>query len=115
MPRTMCFTSASGCSFVGLPGIDGLCRRDQSVLDFAQADIGFALRCLAEGDDADFIFGLRVNDGHWDASQQAKRFEPLLTIGEAVVLKGEGRALKDSRCINEVEAVLLEIDRTLAL
>jgi hypothetical protein len=115
MPLTMCLTSASGCSFVGVPGIDGLCRRDQSVLDVAAVESGFTLRGFAERDDADFIFGLRVNDGYWDASQEAKRFEPLLTVGRAVVFKGVGRTLEDSRCINEVKAVFLEIDRTLAL
>lgn len=90
-------------------------RRRTSVLDACEEDARFTAGRFAEGDDADFIFGLRVNDGHWDASQEAKRFEPLLTVGEAIVFKGVGRTPEDSRRIDEIKAVLLEVDRTFAL
>ena len=84
-------------------------------MDLLEVEIGFTFRGFAQGDDADFIFGLRVNDGHWGASQKAERFEPLLTVGEAIIFKGVGCSLENARCVNEVEAMLSEIDRPLAL
>lgn len=115
MPRTMCLTSASGCSFVGAPGLEGASRRPQSVLDLLEVEVGFTLRGFAQGDDADFIFGLRVNNRNWHASQKAKRLEPLLTIAEAIIFKGVGHAFEDARGVDEVKAVFLEVDRALAL
>ena len=105
----MCLTSAAGCSGVGVPGLDRSCRRAQSVLDLLIVEIGFTFRGFAEGDDADFIFDLRVNDRHWDAGQEAKRSEPPLTVGEAIVLKGEGCAFEDSRRVDEVKACSLRL------
>jgi hypothetical protein len=67
IPRTMCLTSASGCSLVGSPRLDGSSRRPQSVLDLLEVEVGLTLRGFAEADDADFIFGLRVNDRNWHA------------------------------------------------
>jgi hypothetical protein len=86
---------------VGAPALDGSARRTQSVLDLLEVDVGFTLRGLAEGDDADFIFGLRVNYRNWDAGQKAKRLEPLplFTVVEPIIFKGLGRAFKDSRGI----------------
>jgi hypothetical protein len=59
-PRTMCWTSASGCS----TDAEGLAafKRPQSVFDFTEVDLRFALCGLSERDDADFIVTLRMND-----------------------------------------------------
>jgi hypothetical protein len=84
-------------------------------LDLLEVEVAFTLRGFAEGDDADFIFGLRVNDRNWHARQEAKRLVPLFTIVKPVVFKGVGRAFKDAWGVKEVEAVILEVDRALAL
>jgi hypothetical protein len=34
-----------------------------------EVELRFALGCLAEGDDVDFIFGLLVNDGNGDTGK----------------------------------------------
>jgi hypothetical protein len=39
----------------------------------------------------------------------------LFSVREAVILVGEGQALEDARSVDEVEAVFLEVDGTLAL
>jgi hypothetical protein len=39
-------------------------------LDLLEADVGFALRDFAAGDDADFIVGLRVNYQNRDTSHK---------------------------------------------
>lgn len=111
----MCSTSASGCSRDGFAFTAALCKRAQSVLDFAAADLGFALRCLAEGDDADFIFGLRVNDRHRHADKQPQGYEPLLTLRKAIVFVREGQPLQDAWCVNEIEPVVFYVAGTLAL
>ena len=73
----MCLMSASGCSFVGTLSVDGSSRRPQSVFDLLVAELGFTLRCFAEGDDADFILELRMNDRNRRASKDAERLEPM--------------------------------------
>ena len=95
--------------------MEGASRRPQSVLDLLEVEVGFTLRGFAEGDDADFIFGLRVNNRNWHASQKAKRLEPPLTIAEAIIFKGVGHAFEDARGVDEVKAMFLEVDRALAL
>lgn len=115
MPRTMCATSASGCSFEGLAFTDDFCNRAQSVFDFTEVDVGFVLRCFAERDDADFIFGLRVNYRYRDASKQPERYEPLFTICKAIVFIREGSAFEHARCVNEVEPMVFDIAGALAL
>ena len=115
MPRTMCFTSASGCSSVGIPLASEERRRAQSVLDLREVEVCFTLRGFAEGDDADFIVGLRVNYRNRDASKQAKRLEPLLAIGKARVFIGECESIEDGRRVNEIKAMILDIAGTFAL
>jgi hypothetical protein len=95
--------------------VEGASKRPQSVLDLLEVEDGFTLRGFAEGDDADFIFGLRVNNRNWHASQKAKRLEPLLTVAEAVIYIGVGHAFEDARSVDEVKAMFLEVDRALAL
>ena len=73
------------------------------------------LRGFAEGDDADFIFGLRVNYRNRDAGKQAERLEPLLAIGKARVFVGERESIEDRRGVNEIKAMILDIAGTFAL
>ncbi len=115
MPRTMCLTSASGCSSVGAADASEVARRAQSVLDLVVVEICFTARGFAEGDDADFMFGLRVNDGHRNAREKAKGFESLLAIGKAIVFERKGCTFKHARRVHEVEPVLLDVDCALAL
>lgn len=98
-----------------MPAFAGLARRAQSVLDLVEVDVCFTLRGFAEGDNADFIFGLRVNYRNRDSSQKAKRLEPLFPIVEACIFKGVGRAFEDARCVDEVKAVIFEIEGALTL
>src|SRR5690348_17458396 len=114
MPRTMCRTSASGCSCVTAPAGPALSLA-QSVLDLAEVDLRFTLRCFAEGDDADFMLGLRMDDGHRSSSQQAKGDEPLLAVGEPIVLERERETVEHLRSIDEVESVGLQIGSTFGL
>ena len=108
MPRTMCRTSASGCSRVGAPeALDS--RRAQSVLDLVEVDLRFTLCGFAEGDDADFTCALRVDDGYWNTSEEPESNEPLLTVREPIVFKSEGKALEYTRGIDEVEPVNFQI------
>jgi hypothetical protein len=75
----------------------------------------FASGGLAEGDDADFIVGLGMCDGHWHTSQQPQGHEALFSVGEAVILVGLGQAFENARGVDEVQSVLLQVDGTLAL
>ena len=56
-----------------------------------------------------------MDDGNGDASEQAKRNEALLVVGEAVVFKGEGGASEHTGSVDEVEAMLLDVQRALTL
>lgn len=93
----------------------GFASLAQSVLDLAEVDVCFTLRGFTEGDDADFIFGLRVDYRNRDTGQKAKSLEPLFPIVKPGIFKGEGRAFKDTRRINEVKAMIFEVDGALAL
>jgi len=84
-------------------------------LDLREVEVYFTLRGFAEGDDADFIVGLRVNYRNRDTGKQAKRLEPLLAIGEARVLVGECESSEDGRRVNEIKPVILDIAGTFAL
>lgn len=90
-------------------------RRAQSVLDLLEEAARFPRACFPEGDDADFIVGLGVCDGDWHTRQRPQGHEALFSVREAVILVGEGQALEDARIVDEVEAVFLEVDGTLAL
>ena len=100
---------------MGVPDVAGLASRAQSVLDLMEVDVCFTLRGFAEGDDADFIFGLRVNYRNRDSSQKAESLEPLFSIVEPVIFKGVRRAFEDAWGVDEVKAVIFEVDRALAL
>lgn len=84
-------------------------------MDLIEEEARFAGGCFAEGDDADFIVGLGVGNGDWHTRQEPQGHEALFSVGEAVVLIGEGQALEHVRGVDEVEPVFLEIDGTLAL
>src|SRR5262245_53623957 len=88
--------------------------RAQSVFEALEED-DLLLRCaLAERDDADFIFSLGVNYRNNDAVQKAEGHESLLLVFEAVVLIGEGWTFKHFLCIDEIEAVSLQVGLSLA-
>ena len=90
-------------------------RRLQSVLDFVEEESRFTAGCFAEGDDADFIVRLCVGDGDWHTSQEPQGYEALLSIGKAIILITERQPFEDAWCVNEVEAVFLQIDGALGL
>ena len=100
---------------MGVPPCAGSARRAQSVLDLVEVDVCFALRGFVEGDDADFMFGLCVNDRNRDSGQKAERLEPLFPLLETCICKGVGPAFKDARCVEEVKAVISEIEGAFAL
>jgi len=75
----------------------------------------FASGGLTEGDDAVFIVGLGVCNGHWHTSQQPRGHEALFSVDEAVNLVGVGQAFENARGIDEVQIMLLKVDGTLAL
>lgn len=79
-------------------------RPAQSVLDLLEVDLRFTLRGFAEGDDADFMLALRVNDRYRNAGQKPERHEPLLAVREPSVLEGEGEALEYTSGVDEVDA-----------
>jgi hypothetical protein len=78
----MCAMSASGCSSLVVLELLLDFSRAQSVLDFIEVDVRFALRGFAERDDADFMFTLRMNDRNGNPGEQAERHEALLAVGE---------------------------------
>ena len=61
IPLTMCSTEASGCSILAETFALPERTLDQSVSDGLEVDARFRAGCFTEGDDADFIFGLRVD------------------------------------------------------
>jgi hypothetical protein len=87
--------------------------RPRSVLDIREEDVRFAIRGLAEGDDADFIGALGVDDLDRNAGEQAKGNEALLLVGEAVILERECCSFEDDSGIKEVEPMQPQIAQAL--
>ena len=56
-----------------------------------------------------------MNYRNRDSRQKAERLEPLFPIVETCIFKGVGRAFEDARCVEEVKAVIFEVERALAL
>ena len=56
-----------------------------------------------------------MNYRNRNASQHAKRFEPLFSIVEPCIFKGVGHPFEHARCIDEVKAMIFDVDRALAL
>ena len=100
---------------LGAAGRLASCRRAQSVLDLPEVDVRFTLCGFAKGDDADFIFCLRVDYRYRYAREQAESLEPLLAVAESVIFNSVRSSFKDARRIDEVKAVILEIDCALTL
>jgi hypothetical protein len=98
MPRTMCFTFASGCSADRWMSLSFIPRtRAQSVLEVFEEDSRLTLCRLSKGDDMDAVLRLGVNDGHRNAIEQSQRHEPLLAVPETVVLVCERSAIEYPR------------------
>jgi hypothetical protein len=55
------------------------------------------------------VFGLSMGDRYRNSIEQSERDEALLVISKAVVLECERRTRKDFSCIDEVDAVVLEV------
>ena len=87
----------------------------KSVLDCVEEELRFLAGCFAERDDADFMGSLRMDDRDGNTGKQPQGDKPLFAIGEPIILQGEDEATKDSGCINEIEPVLLEVQRAFAL
>jgi hypothetical protein len=88
---------------------------NQSVLEVFDEERRFPLRGVAEGDDPDFIFSLRVNDGNAQAAKKTKAHQALLTISQTAVFNGARGSSKDLRDVGKVEAMLPEIGSPLRL
>lgn len=112
MPLTTLVTS--GCSSVATPVVPP-CSFDQSVLDFIEVDLRFALGCFSEGNDSDFIIGLRMSDRNGHPSQQAKGNETLFTISKARVFKRKCESLEHKCRVNKVQTMLLQVEGAFAL
>lgn len=89
--------------------------RAQSVFDFTEVDFRFARHGFAEGDDADFMAGLRVHDGHRYTSQQTRRHEPPFAIHVTVVLEGERERAKHAGRVDEIKPMGLQVRSTFGL
>ena len=89
--------------------------RAQSVLEAFEEERRFSFRGVAEGDDPDFIFSLRVNDGNAQAAKKTEGHEALLTISKTAVFNGARGSSKDLWGVDKVEAVLPEIGSPLRL
>lgn len=84
-------------------------------MDSFEEEARFARGGLAEGDDADFIGGLGMCNGHWHTGQKSKGYDALFSVGEAIVPVSVGEALKNTRGVDEVQAMLFQVDGSLAL
>jgi hypothetical protein len=61
--------------------------RDQSVLEVLEEKDFFIRSCPSERDDVNSMRRFGMNDRYRDTSQEAECHEPLLVVGEAVILK----------------------------
>ena len=84
--------------------------RDQSVRDVLDVDFTFMFCRLAHGNDTDVIGLLRVNDGNENAIEQAKSYNSLLAVSNAIVFIGKRDTIENLICIGKVEPVLLEVN-----
>src|SRR4051812_2603114 len=104
MPRTMCLTSASGCSAEVPIRLDFIARtRGQSVLELFEEDCFFISRRLPKRDHMDPRRRLGMDDRNDHATEKTQRHETLFVVREAIILEREGGALKHSGRIDEVQ------------
>lgn len=61
----------------------------------------------------DFMLGLGVGNRHRHSRQESQRDETTLTIFEPIVFEREGQSLEDALGIDEVQAMLAQVARTL--
>jgi hypothetical protein len=110
IPRTMCFTSASGCSAERLMSLSFMpWTRAQSVLEVLEEDCRFTLCSLSKRDDVNASPRFRMGDRHRNAFKQAQRHEPLLLVPEPIVLVRKRGALKYPPGIHKIEPVVLQV------
>src|SRR3954468_19807049 len=88
--------SSSGCSSVRTMSSSFIDRtRAQSVLEVFEEKVRFSLGGVAERDDSDFIFSLRVNDGNSQAAKETEAEEALFPIRQPAIFHGTGRPSKN--------------------
>src|SRR5215471_11825140 len=116
MPRTMCFTSASGCSADSLMLLSFMRRtRAQSVLEVFEEDCRFTPGRLAKGNDVDAVPRFGVNDRHGHSFEKAQCHEALFRVVKPIVLVGERETLEYPFRVHEVEAMILQVQLALDL
>ena len=98
---------------VSADGFSLLLRRAQSVFDFTEVDFCLAERGFAERNDADFMLVLRMNNGDRYASQKPQRDKALLAVGEPIIFKRKRYALEHRWRVDEIEPMLLYVERAL--
>jgi len=86
--------------------------RFQSVLDAFEEDRFFISSRSAKRDEVYALGRFGVNDGNWNTTKKSERDEALLSIGEPVILEGEGRTLEHARRIQEINSMSLQIGPT---
>jgi hypothetical protein len=92
----------------------GFMRRAQSVLDFAEETLRFAVGCFRK-EMILISLSVSVSYGYRHSCQPPKGDKALFPIVKAIIFIGEGESLEHTRRINEVEAVFVETNRTFAL
>ena len=61
----------------------------------------------------DFMLGLAVGNRHRHSSQESRRDETTFTVLEPIVFEREGQSLENALGIDEVQAMLAQVSRTL--
>jgi hypothetical protein len=82
-------------------------------LDFIEEDECFTVGGLAERDDADFMFVLRVNDWDRNACEESECDEALLSVGEPIGFEGVRGTVEGARSVNEIKPMGFQVCRAL--
>ena len=116
MPRTMWARSASGwLRSILMSRSRCAATRGQSVRDAFEVDLALTLGRLSHRDKVNVLALFGVNDGHNNLAEEPEGDEPLLGIGEPIVLVCVGSALEYLLCVDEIESVLLDVTSSLRL
>ncbi len=116
MPRTMWAWSASGwLRSILMSRSRCAATLGQLVRDALEVDLALTPGRLSHGDDVNVLALFGVDDGHDNLAEEPQGDEPLLGIGEPVVLVRVGHTLEHLLSVNEIESVLLEVPPSLRL
>lgn len=83
--------------------------------DVFEEEVRFIGCGSSERDDAHAVRRLGVDDGNGRALKETEGYEALFAVSEPVVFVRDRRPSKDLRRVSEIEAVVLEVGRTLLL